>query len=656
MKKTLLFLAFCLLSASMIAQTIDFIKPANNQLKAQMSNNPSFVQNNDRSYIKALNEGQYLCGLYGTDDLAENGSGLCNYTSGVCKAATIFDKAITENYNEFKVVGMRVGLCCNITDFDVFVNKITSSGSISTFKSKQVGKGLQGWNTVMFDESEQFTISSKDKYLVGYSYYQSNERDPKNPQYYSDDCFPISYYEKSEVKGDLYFYGNIPRAIGGSGLGWYIVGSDGALSVQLIVEGKLSDQHIILSNLKVDKNYYQKDDRIGWSIDVTNMGKETIENVEFNIYIDDILAGTEKSSTSISSTKKATISSALRMPSDIKLNEHTIKVELTTVNGNTPFGEVENNNATAQFNVYSNTVPRQKHLVEHFTSNTCTYCPIGYTLLRMMVEQHDDVAWVSIHGNMNGIDPFNFTECDQLQTMEGLTGWPGASFERIYDAEWADGDKTLVYGLGYSDQYIPLAMAELYALMQKNPEPSFVALEIEQAFEPKRRDLEIIVKGKGVEGASSLLADHAVTIYITESGLKARQLNQGKWENNFEQNNALRMVATSVGGESIKWTGDDFTIIKNLTIPEEFVAENLTITAFVAPIVKDINNADIYHMAVNNCEQAAVGNNTSIQGIQSDYVNETARYTIDGQLISSPQKGLNIVKMSDGSTRKVIVR
>lgn len=35
---------------------------------------------------------------------------------------------------------------------------------------------------------------------------------------------------------------------------------------------------------------------------------------------------------------------------------------------------------------------------------------------------------------------------------------------------------------------------------------------------------------------------------------------------------------------------------------------------------------------------------------------EVARYTIDGKRIAAPQKGVNIVRMSDGSTRKVVVK
>lgn len=46
---------------------------------------------------------------------------------------------------------------------------------------------------------------------------------------------------------------------------------------------------------------------------------------------------------------------------------------------------------------------------------------------------------------------------------------------------------------------------------------------------------------------------------------------------------------------------------------------------------------------------------TAIKSMNS-YAGEVARYTLDGQQINAPQKGVNIVKMSDGTTRKVIVK
>ena len=48
---------------------------------------------------------------------------------------------------------------------------------------------------------------------------------------------------------------------------------------------------------------------------------------------------------------------------------------------------------------------------------------------------------------------------------------------------------------------------------------------------------------------------------------------------------------------------------------------------------------------------------TGIDNVQtSENVTEVARYAIDGKHLSSPQKGLNIVVMSDGSKRKVMVK
>ena len=49
---------------------------------------------------------------------------------------------------------------------------------------------------------------------------------------------------------------------------------------------------------------------------------------------------------------------------------------------------------------------------------------------------------------------------------------------------------------------------------------------------------------------------------------------------------------------------------------------------------------------------------TAINGITDDAKGnvETARYSLDGVRLSAPQKGLNIVKMANGKTMKVMVK
>ena len=298
------------------------------------------------------------------------------------------------------------------------------------------------------------------------------------------------------------------------------------------------------------------------------------------------------------------------------------------------------------------------YLIEHFTSSNCTYCPLGYQLMRNLESNHSDVAWVSIHGNMNGVDPLNFTECDQLQDMMYLQGWPGASFNRIYDVDLAEGVATLVYSVGYPEQYIPQVATEMYQFLNERSEPSFVALDIQQNYDADSRTLNLTIKGNGAKDASKLLAEGGITVYITEAGLKGRQLNQGRWVNNYEHNNALRMVLTNVGGDAITWNGDNFEYTKSVTIPTEYIAENLSITAFVAPQVLNVNYADVQNMAVNNCEKVALDVTSSgINDVNTNSnVRETTRFTVGGQQLNAPSKGINIVKMSDGTIRKVVVK
>jgi len=50
------------------------------------------------------------------------------------------------------------------------------------------------------------------------------------------------------------------------------------------------------------------------------------------------------------------------------------------------------------------------------------------------------------------------------------------------------------------------------------------------------------------------------------------------------------------------------------------------------------------------------GSLTGIEAIKSDTATEVARYTIDGRTLSAPQTGVNIVKMSDGTVKKVLVK
>ena len=62
-------------------------------------------------------------------------------------------------------------------------------------------------------------------------------------------------------------------------------------------------------------------------------------------------------------------------------------------------------------------------------------------------------------------------------------------------------------------------------------------------------------------------------------------------------------------------------------------------------------------LAWNKFANIVEGIENAVKSVETDAkAEETVRYNVGGQRISSPQKGLNIVKMSDGTTRKVMCK
>lgn len=634
MKNFLLVTATCLLSLCAGAQPLK----VNTFEEVKRSTAPFHVQENTVSH-RALAANQYFCGYYTTDDLAQYGLGVTSINE-VCKVANEFGPDIYGAFAGFKVVGMRVGLCADVSDFGVFISKIEND-NIVDFKEKTVGTGKSGWNTVLFDEADQFILPTEGSFLVGLSYLQKKGS--------TNDCYPLSCYEGSSKVGELLFYGTLA-----SGQGWYNFGTSyGTLSVQLIVEGELPEQKTIIDGLQAS-TFGKIGSELPAIISITNMGKDAINSLDFNYYVDNVMVGNATISKTIASTHAENINLSIALPSDLSVGKHTLKVELTKINDAAPSTEITNNNVTVEFSAYEESKPRQKQLIEHITSWTCTYCYLGYGLLRQMEQQYDDVAWVAIHGNQSSQkDPYYFTECDEIMSYLGASSFPSASFNRTYLPDLAEGEAEIVYGIGYYEQYISQLVPMIHNMMTENNSPSFVSLDISSSFDADSRQMEVTVKGSGASHAAQLLDGYGLNIYVTESGLTGRQYSSGSWNNNFEHNNTLRAVLTNVNGDDITWDGDNFTMTKTYTVPDTYNENNLSIVAFVAP-----HPGDIYKMEVNNCEKVSLSLTPSaIQAISKDAnATEEARYTLDGREISAPQHGINIVKMSDGTVRKVTVK
>ena len=646
MKKIFLFLTAFMLSTGAFAQKTSafaqspFIKAETGILQKNVS--ATSVQQ-PVLHRAQLADNQLIMGGYTTDAYATSneGIGLPSYP-GTLRIAAELPVEDFQMFDGGKVVKIRVALANSATVSRVFITPVSTDGYIiGDIVSQAVNFNSTGWNEIELTTPVELDLSQYAELLLGFDYRQVSTN--------TNTAYPLSFVATGEKAYESVVYGNL-----GQGTGWYILGttSYGNLSVQAVVEVDLPEQKVSVPSVSIDQ-YIKIGNTTTASFKVANLGQETINSVGFSYYIDGTKLGDNVANTTITSGETVAVPFNIAVPADLAAGSHTLKVELTTVNGATP-KEVVTGTAQTDFAAYVNTAQRQKYLIEHITSWTCTYCYLGYGLLRNMESAYDDVAWVALHGNQSSSkDPYYFTEVDYVMNFLGANAFPTAAFDRLYLPDLAEGSE-LAYSIGYYEQYAAQMAAAIHGLMEGNAAPSFVTLDIDANFNADTRLLQVTVNGTGVEQAAQLLADQQLTIYLTEAGLTGRQYSNGSWQNNFEHNNTLRTILTSYTGDAITWNGDNFTYTKTYTVPADYVAENLSVVAFVAPQPSSNTKA----MAVNNCEKVAV--KTVATGIKNTITDgnatEVARYNAAGQVISEAQKGLNIIKLSNGKTVKVIVK
>lgn len=528
------------------------------------------------------------------------------------------------------------------------------------------------WNEVMFEKP--YTIEAgTDGLFASFAYTQSQKKSGSN---YANECYPFLVAKSSDENAAIYANGNF----GQYGDGWIGVDNQYCMSVQLIVEkeGGFVDD---LSMTGIYTNPMVKPSgNVPFEFTVKNLGSKTISNYELGVLLDneeiDKIVGDGKTNIG---TSDVTFDGNIDLSKyDLAAGVHTVGVKVNSVNGEAPAGNLNDDKAVAQFRVYNETTKRQYNLLEHFTSWTCVYCPYGYETIRALQKQRDDVAWVAIHQDQDSSNPDPLTVKDGAYiTQYSITGFPSANLNRfnlggstiagvITYQDATKGAQSLSQVLDQEDQ---LAPSQVKLNMTTN-----LTLPKDQANQPAK--LTVTVNGQGVKDASKVLESSVLGLYITENGLTGKQYgNQSSrdgWYKTYDHENSLRVIGTeNPWGDEIVWNGDNFEKTYEVEIPagsyDYTSGKTLNAVAFVSlPYVvtgtdgKLLYNGDINNVWVNQCvliNNVAEGTTSGVKAINGADANATvvARYAADGTQISAPQKGLNILKMSDGTTRKVIV-
>lgn len=637
MRKTLLSLAALALSLSMNAQTV---RPFSGQVeKSNVATQQRVITLSPKKADLASN--QRLVGYYTTDELAESGLGIPNYGKNEnCKAAIDLTPEMLQAYDGMKVVAIRFGLCYKMNKSRVFISPLNNNMIGEDVVSKDVASPVKGWNTVTLDEP--YTISQDQEIFVGFDFIQNST---KSGNYYTEDCYPLSVVQAGRTDMPMLLFVNIPASAGGSGEGWYSFGTDyGNLSIQLIVEGDFADYSVTPEDFGKISAAVNKESRL--TLSFNNLSKEAVNDLDYIMTIDGVAEAEQHVKLSEAVGTGDTGSLSLTIPAQAEAGQKALKIEITKVNGNV--NEAKDKVAEGELGVSAKQYPRNA-VVEEFTTEKCPKCPAGAKILTSALAKVDETrTFTACHHAGYYTDWLTKSwDNDIANLMFGGTGSafaPGIMFNRTCD-DLPKGQNLLGNVLSIN-AYSASAIAafinnELNGLAD-------AALTVDVALSEDGNTANVTVNGECNESydtESSLL-----TLYLTEDNIKAKSQSGAK--GTYYHNHVIR-YANSSWGEQVEWDNNKFTKTFSIPLTSTWAKDKMKVVAFLNKHNK--NNYKDCKIANSNGKdlEMSSGINGVVNGKQ---LTEVARYTIDGVKLTAPQKGLNIVKMSDGSTIKVMVK
>lgn len=617
----------------------------------EKSLNPQGVQAPAFGAFKApakanLAANQRLVGYFDTDD-CDNYVGVPKFTGSNKVAIELTADDLAPYYGK-KIAGVRFNLGQGNTASGVFVQNLTlENGQIvdmtdvaTSDKSVTSAAGATNtgeWHEVMFDNKVELS-SSFQNLFVGFNYKQTSSN------------YPIGV--NSNTDGPFFVYANIPASQGGNGAAWYQFQSGGmGLAIQLIVEGEFGQnnvQPLDFGNVMVAKGKTKN-----VAISFRNLGSK-FTSIDYTISLDGKAGAEQHLDFGKDFGLGGTHTVEIPFAAASELGKNAITLTVTKVNG------AENACAikTATGTLY--TVEREfvkRSVAEQFTGTGCGNCPSGHVAMHNMHNLYGD--------QFIGIALHQFNQSDPMYNISydlGFTGAPQCMVNRSSGV---------------------LAPYEQMPEVLKASLNEIALAEVTVAGTFADEDTKV----NATASVESLVAgDYNIAFMLTADGLTGKttswkQQNYfckggGRYNSQASMPDDLKflwnkgsayyetyndvLIASSYVSSNNKATLP--TLVANGTVSSEYTMKMPTKVALKKALKLD----QIYVVAllldkktgaIVNAGRARVTGSTGIEDVTTGTeATVVARYNVNGVQIAAPVKGINIVKMSDGTTRKVLVK
>ena len=420
----------------------------------------------------------------------------------------------------------------------------------------------------------------------------------------------------------------------------------GALTMQLLVEGQFAQNAILAEDFGTVIT--TKDDLI--KVPIANIGINDVTSLSYKVSVDGVDSPDGETDYNISAVKfqeTALVSVPLSSASESKAQ--SVKITITKVNGMpNECSTKESNGKLVTLKESAVPVP----VVEEFTATWCGYCPYGFVGMEHAREKYGDkVVLIAVHGS-------DVMECDgYLPVLDAyVDGYPSSVINR----------KGYVYPYYlnyYLDPYLSAVVAGSISAKAVWSDDDQTAINITTSTTFQYSDdsanygIAFVLLADGLSGTGSSWAQS--NFLSGESG----EDDMAYWYSASSKIAGFVYDHVAVDAWDIL-NGVDGSVspVIQQGVPQQF--------RFVADIsrntiIQDKSKLSVVALLINredgtivNADEVKIGapEPDAVDALHPTSVTEVTRYNASGQSLSSSQRGLNIIRMSDGSVRKVLVK
>lgn len=364
------------------------------------------------------------------------------------------------------------------------------------------------------------------------------------------------------------------------------------------------------------------------------------------------------------------------------------EITITKVNGEAN-AATDNVSMTGPVLVVTREVPRNI-VEEEFTATGCPYCTRGYAGMDALHDKYPDrFIGIAVHGDVNYSDPMRITDYNTV--MSGIGGFPTALLNRINEVDpyFGSSSGTLLGIVNDVESYMGPAEAEVVVSPVWNEDQTVIEVNTNVTFlyngdtAPYALGYVLLADGltgtsynwwqyNGYYGATGLATEPYLNAWTTR-GTIVEGMFQDYYGNSIDACMVQDMVYDHIAIKATSVSKGVSGSIKAPIVADQVQTHTTTFNLSNGVksktgdnLLQDKSKLKVVALLFNtktgeivNAAQSEIApyGSTGIENVSNsaDNVKEVARYSIDGTQLNAPAKGINIVKMSDGTTRKVVV-